>query len=576
MRDGFRTWVGTALLDGQFEKRMGTGRTGPDEAGPKNADAAPGARPAVAEEAGRTTRIPDALLSLMPPMYRADREGRLVYRNRSFAALAAAAFPEFRSPARVNMDAAPAPAELMDIFDRLNAGEENVKLRQSFLLGGQVRHFRSSHFLLFENDAPVGYAGLYTDVTLEAEAVMQSARAEARFQDVIRSASDWVWETDENLNLTYVSNRISEALESPPSSLIGKHLFMLGEFEELPGSGPPRPDLATTLMPFRGRIFLMPDKRDRVRRISLTGVPVFDDRSGAFMGYRGTGTDVTRQHEAEMRARKTQKVLEASLTELRERNVQLDGALKEAQSAARAKTEFLGKMSHELRTPLNAIIGFAEMSIQQVFGSLNGRYLSYFRDIHGAAYHLLNIINDILDAVNVDSAKVSISSRPTRVGEVLAQARSIVAVRAEQREIDLSAVTMGQDWVVMADPGRTRQIFVNLLSNAVKFTNPGGSVGVDARPFGQDAVEFTVWDTGIGIPEDQHGRIFESFHQVNHDLLSNPTEGTGLGLTISRQLAQMMGGDIYVESRPGRGARFTVRLPRVDAPTEALERETLF
>ena len=576
MRDGFRTWVGTALLDGQFEKRMGTGRTGPDEAGPKNADAAPGARPAVAEEAGRTTRIPDALLSLMPPMYRADREGRLVYRNRSFAALAAAAFPEFRSPARVNMDAAPAPAELMDIIDRLNAGEENVKLRQSFLLGGQVRHFRSSHFLLFENDAPVGYAGLYTDVTLEAEAVMQSARAEARFQDVIRSASDWVWETDENLNLTYVSNRISEALESPPSSLIGKHLFMLGEFEELPGSGPPRPDLATTLMPFRGRIFLMPDKRDRVRRISLTGVPVFDDRSGAFMGYRGTGTDVTRQHEAEMRARKTQKVLEASLTELRERNVQLDGALKEAQSAARAKTEFLGKMSHELRTPLNAIIGFAEMSIQQVFGSLNGRYLSYFRDIHGAAYHLLNIINDILDAVNVDSAKVSISSRPTRVGEVLAQARSIVAVRAEQREIDLSAVTMGQDWVVMADPGRTRQIFVNLLSNAVKFTNPGGSVGVDARPFGQDAVEFTVWDTGIGIPEDQHGRIFESFHQVNHDLLSNPTEGTGLGLTISRQLAQMMGGDIYVESRPGRGARFTVRLPRVDAPTEALERETLF
>jgi signal transduction histidine kinase len=570
--------VGTALLDGQYEKRMGTGRTGSDEAGPKNADAAsaPGAKPAAAEAAGRTTPIPDALLSLMPPMYRADREGRLVYRNRSFAALAAAAFPEFRSPARVNMEAAPAPAELMDIFDRLNAGEENVKLRQSFLLGGQVRHFRSSHFLLFENDAPVGYAGLYTDVTLEAEAVMQSARAEARFQDVIRSASDWVWETDENLNLTYVSNRISEALESPPSSLIGKHLFMLGEFEELPGSGPARPDLATTLMPFRGRIFLMPDKRGRVRRISLTGVPVFDDRSGAFMGYRGTGTDVTRQHEAEMRARKTQKVLEASLTELRERNVQLDGALKEAQSAARAKTEFLGKMSHELRTPLNAIIGFAEMSIQQVFGSLNGRYLSYFRDIHGAAYHLLNIINDILDAVNVDSAKVSISSRPTRVGEVLAQARSIVAVRAEQREIDLSAVTMGPDWVVMADPGRTRQIFVNLLSNAVKFTNPGGSVGVDARPCGQDAVEFTVWDTGIGIPEDQHGRIFESFHQVNHDLLSNPTEGTGLGLTISRQLAQMMGGDIHVESRPGRGARFTVRLPRVDAPTEALERETLF
>ena len=506
--------------------------------------------------------LPKTVLDMMPPMYRAATDRRLVFRNDAFNAVARAAFPEFRHPARVDQEAPLAPTELIEIFDRLNAGEEMIKLRQTLDVDGQRRHYRSCHFRLFENAEPVGYAGIYTDVTLEADAVMQSARAETRFQDVIRSASDWVWETDENLNITYVSSRISEALEAPPGSLFGRHLFALGEFEDTPGNGPARPDLAAALMPFRGRIFLMPDRRGRVRRISLTGVPVFDEYTGAFKGYRGTGTDVTRQHEAELRARKTQQALEVSLAELRERNLQLDSALKEAQLAARAKTEFLGKMSHELRTPLNAIIGFAEMSIQQVFGALNPRYLSYFRDIHGAAYHLLNIINDILDAVNIDSARISISVKPIRLAEVLAQARSIIAVRADQRQIDISAVLLPDEYVVMADPGRTRQVFVNLLNNAVKFTPAGGSIGVDARNVDANTVEFTVWDTGIGIPKEEHARIFESFHQVKADILSSPTEGTGLGLSISRQLVQLMGGDITVESAPDHGARFTVRLPR--------------
>ena len=505
--------------------------------------------------------LPDALIASMPPLYHTDREGHIVYRNAGFEDIAAALFPEFQSRERREQPLALAPTELRQIFERLMAGEDLVRLRQSAEIDNETRHFRSRHFRIVEGGETVGFGGVYTDVTLEAEAVMQSARTETRFQDVIRSASDWVWETDSNLNIAYVSNRIAEALETPPAALLGRHLFSLGEFEQEPGGGPPRPDLAAALMPFRGKIFLMPDKQGRTRRISMTGVPVFDDRSGAFVGYRGTGTDVTRQHEVERRAQKTQVVLESSLNELRDRNMELDRALQEARSAARAKTEFLGKMSHELRTPLNAIIGFAEMSIQQAFGSLNTRYLSYFRDIHGAAYHLLNIINDILDAVNIDSSKVSISPQAIALADIVKQAKSIVAGRAEQREIDLSAANVSPEWVIMADPGRTRQILVNLLNNAIKFTNPGGSVGIDVAAPDDKSVAFTVWDTGVGISEDQHQRIFESFHQVNSNILSEPSEGTGLGLTISRQLAQLMGGEISVDSLPGRGARFTVRLP---------------
>lgn len=498
-------------------------------------------------------------------MYHADRDGHVVFRNKEFDDIAQVTFPEFQSQERREQRRPLAPFELREIFDRLNAGEEVVKLRQSAAIDGSTRHFRASHFRIVEGEDVVGYGGIYTDVTLEAEAVMQSARSEARFQDVIRSASDWVWETDHNLNLTYVSNRIAEALETPPVALNGRHLFAIGEFEESLENGPARPDLAAALMPFRGRIFLMPDKRRRIRRISMTGVPVFDESSGRFTGYRGTGTDVTRQYEIELRARKTQEVLESSLTELRERNLELDRALQEARSAARAKTDFLGKMSHELRTPLNAIIGFSEMSIQQAFGSLNARYLSYFRDIHGAAYHLLNIINDILDAVNIDSSKISVEPRAICLSDVVAQAKSIVAVRAEQNEIDLSAVDISREWVVLADPGRTRQILVNLLNNAIKFTNAGGSVGIDVLATDAATVAFTVWDTGIGIPDDQHQQIFESFHQVDSNILSTPTEGTGLGLTISRQLAQLMGGEISVDSAPNRGSRFTVSLPRAES-----------
>ena len=221
-------------------------------------------------------------------------------------------------------------------------------------------------------------------------------------------------------------------------------------------------------------------------------------------------------------------------------------------------------MSHELRTPLNAIIGFAEMAIQQVFGSLNSRYLVYFRDIHGAAYHLLNIINDILDAVNVDTGKVSIAPEALQVTKVLAEAKNIVLGRAEQQKIDMTACEVSDEWVVMADPVRLRQIFVNLLNNAVKFTNAGGSVGAEAEQCPGNNVAITVWDTGVGIPVEQHAKIFESFHQVSSDILNSPTEGTGLGLTISRQLAQRMGGEISVDSEPGRGARFTLRLPRAE------------
>lgn len=505
--------------------------------------------------------FPKSLLDRMPPMYIAGLDGRFKITSPGFDELLGAAF----GAVRTNGGYHTVPEDMMSIFRRLDSGVNEVKLRQSVAIRGVKRHFRSFHVRIEENDTVTGYAGVYTDVTQEADAALEAARARTRFQDIIRSASDWVWETDVSLNLTYVSNRISETLDLPSGILIGRNIFSLGVFEDASDGLSERPDLMEERAPFRNRIFLIADRSNRVRRISLSGVPIHDDKSGEFTGYRGTGTDVTNEHDAIQNARRSQRKLESSLRELRERNMQLDYALDEARLAVTAKTEFLGKMSHELRTPLNAIIGFSEISERKMFGELDDHYLSYFRDIKGAAYHLLHIINDILDAVHLESRSLKLSPQTVDVEELISQAKSYIQVRAEDGKLDTSRIACPDGVHAYADPDRTRQILVNLLNNAVKFTEAGGSVGLDVRVDDSAYVDLTVWDSGVGIPIDQQDRIFESFHQVGAGVMTTPREGTGLGLTISRQLARMMGGDITVTSVPGEGSRFTLRLPGIDA-----------
>lgn len=516
--------------------------------------------------------FPRLLLNRMPPIYIADVTGRFTLLSPEFEELITAAFNVKRDKDGTMR----APEELLSVFRHLEKGVTEVKLRQTVEIGGETRHYRSFHVRTSEDGVETGYAGIYTDVTLEAEAVIGAAQTEARFQDIIRSASDWVWETDVDLNLTYVSSRISETLEVPPGSLIGRNLFSLGVFEDSSDGLRGKPDLVEARSTFRGRIFLIADNHNRVRRISLSGVPIYQDATGDFIGYRGTGSDVTNEHDAIQSARRSQRELETSLQELRDRNVQLDYALDEARLAVTAKTEFLGKMSHELRTPLNAIIGFSEISERKMFGELDPHYLSYFQDIKGAAYHLLHIINDILDAVHLESRSLQLYPQAVDLAELVAQARSYVAVRAEDGGLDISALTCPAGIVIEADPDRTRQILVNLLNNAVKFTDAGGSVGVTVLAASDEYVDITVWDTGVGIPADQQDRIFESFHQAGAGLMSSPRDGTGLGLTISRQLARMMGGDVTVESKPGQGSRFTLRLMKSTKPPETANTSNIF
>jgi signal transduction histidine kinase len=253
----------------------------------------------------------------------------------------------------------------------------------------------------------------------------------------------------------------------------------------------------------------------------------------------------------------------ARLIEAQLRIADLEMRLQRAEQAAQDNASFLAMMSHELRTPLNAIIGFSDAALRQIRGALPPAYEEYFRDIHSAGEHLAELIDSVLDVARLEGNHIKLSVRPVSARLLVAEARAMVALRAEQDGVDIGPVEIQGDWLLHADPIRMRQIFVNLLSNAIKFTPPGGTVGIDAARLHGDIVDITVWDTGIGIDETQQDHVFDAFYQVPGAELRGTGKGAGLGLAISRQLAQLMGGDILLQSAPGKGSRFTVRLPLV-------------
>ena len=226
--------------------------------------------------------------------------------------------------------------------------------------------------------------------------------------------------------------------------------------------------------------------------------------------------------------------------------------------ASQHKSEFLASMSHELRTPLNAIIGFSEVLLERMFGELNERQDDYLRDIWSSGKHLLELLNDILDLSKIEAGQMVLNRSQFAVRESLEYCLSMVRERALKQRISLSLEADPQVGVLDADRLRFRQVVLNMLSNAVKFTPEGGRVGVRASIRGQDLV-VEVTDTGQGVPAEDRQRIFDAFQQgARHP---EQTEGTGLGLTLSKRILELHGGRIWVESETGQGSTFGIALP---------------
>ena len=234
----------------------------------------------------------------------------------------------------------------------------------------------------------------------------------------------------------------------------------------------------------------------------------------------------------------------------------LEEARKEAESATRSKSDFLANMSHEIRTPMNAVIGMAHLALQT---NLTPKQADYVKKIQRSAHSLLGIINDILDFSKIEAGKMQMESVDFSLDEVLDNVSTVVGVKVHEKELEFLMDTPHDvPMALVGDPLRLGQVLINLCNNAVKFTHEGEIVVSTSAVEKEDesvTLRFCVRDTGVGLSEEQKGKLFQAFSQADTST-TRKYGGTGLGLTISKRLVNMMGGEIWVESEPGKGSEF--------------------
>ena len=465
------------------------------------------------------------LLDHGPALYVANLEGRVIWAN--------AGYRRLRDVAGGTL----LPTEEIAAEIALLGG---MVFREDVLtLGEGAQRLRSRHVPLRNADGQMtAIAGIVQVLPEESQRLETIATLRDRIDDMMRLVSDWTWETDAQLVLTAMSNRVTEMLGYHPRELIGRNLLSLADGETERGVIDLRFQRHS---PFRNQPVDMIAKSEEVKTFLLSAVPVFNFTTGLLTGYRGTATDVT---------------------ELRKREVGLRVAKEMAEMASRAKTEFLANMSHELRTPLNAIIGFAEVMHMELLGSIgNQQYRGYIGDIHDSARHLLGLINDILDVAKIEAGRVELSESTTQMKAIFDAVARLIRERSVRAEVRLEMAVAPDLPPLVADERKLKQILINLLSNAVKFTPAGGAIRMAAKtdPASGELV-ITVADTGIGIAPADIARVMEPFGQVDNPI-NRKYRGTGLGLPLTKGLVELHGGSFQLESTPGVGTTVTIRLP---------------
>jgi PAS domain S-box-containing protein len=367
---------------------------------------------------------------------------------------------------------------------------------------------------------------------------LQLKESERRFRDFAEIASDWFWQTDANLRISYLSERFGEAINAKPEDLLGKTLSEIG-LEAVGDDVRQHIADVAARRPFRsaGLRYSLGGGQDRYWAIS--GVPVFSN-DGSFVGYRGTGREVT----AEIRAKQA-----------------LEEAKSQSEVASRAKSEFLATMSHELRTPLNAIIGFSEVIKDRLFGAAIDKYADYAHDIFASGKHLLAIINDILDVSKIEAGQMELYEENVEIAVIVETVIQLLKQKIELAKVHVTVETAAGLPMTRADERKLKQIVMNLVSNAVKFTPAGGAVVILSSIDAAGDLSIEVRDTGIGMAPEEIPKALAAFGQVDSSL-ARKHEGTGLGLPLVKALVEMHGGRFTLLSERGRGTSAIVTLPK--------------
>lgn len=376
------------------------------------------------------------------------------------------------------------------------------------------------------------------DLSARKNAEQKLVESEAKFRDFARVASDWFWEMDEELRFSYFSERFKESAVINPDDMLGKTREETGIPNLAPELWQEHLNNLHGRKAFRG--FVHPRTRPDGSTIwlSVSGLPVYDDE-GKFKGYRGVGSDITGRVESER---------------------ELVAAKEKAEKASRAKTEFLSSMSHELRTPMNAILGFSQILLMDNSESLSEEQGDFVRQINLAGDHLLKLITDILDLNKIDSGVVDLEYETIPLDEVVDYCISLQLDQAEKVDVKIKKIEiMGGYPLVNLDRTRLTQIVLNILSNAVKYNRKGGEIVIECETLASGDIRLWISDTGRGIPEAMHGRLFEPFDRLGRE--AGEIEGTGIGMTITQRLVDLLGCTIDFESELDVGTRFWIEFP---------------
>lgn len=486
------------------------------------------------------------------------------------------------------------------------------------------------------------------------------SKSEKRFRDVVEVAGDWIWEMDSDLRFTFLSPRFFELFPFESNNVIGKTRIDFTGAGHDSDSWHEHFDDLKNRKPFRDFEYSVTAPDDRVRHLRISGKPIFDT-DDHFLGYRGTGTDITMRKQAEEARQQTESRFQAiidnspspiyfkdldcrfiivnmeyekvygvriedirgktsraifddkgfeftskhdqevlstrrviakeeslidrdflatkfpivnaqgellglggidtDISEFKRVEKTITRALVEAQQANHAKSEFLAHMSHELRTPLNSIIGFSQTMIEEVFGKIgNDKYAEYIDDIQKSGYHLLQLINDILDISKIEAGELAIEESDIDLDKLLNSCHRMIQGEKMEKSVSVQYNSSENLPHIWADERYVKQIVLNLLSNAVKYNIADGTVRLSTGVDQNNSVFIAISDTGVGIAAEDIPMILEPFGQARTGAhLAH--EGTGLGLSLSKKLVELHGGTLEIESEIGNGTMVTVKFP---------------
>ena len=414
-----------------------------------------------------------------------------------------------------------------------------MDMEEEFTFENDVRTYLTTKFPIFDQDEITGVGAIGTDITERKRAEEAVKASEARLAEILDIAPEAVITIDSDMNIQLFNQGAERIFGYGADEVVGRPVEIL-----IPESLRDGHQKHVQGFDGSGDTYRLMDQRQEI------------------MGLQKDGTEfpaTASVSKLEVGGEKMYTVMLRDITERKNAQDALLAAKREAETANRAKSEFLASMSHELRTPLNAILGFADILSHQYFGPTSDKYKEYAEDIHSSSEHLLTLVNEILDLSTIESGKQSLVKEKLSTEEIIRECVRIVKDKARSSGIDLVTKVPKDLSPLYADRRAFKQILLNLLSNAVKFTPEGGKITVSAKASKRNTT-LKIADTGKGIPAETLPKLTDPFTFINNDPYRTEP-GWGLGLAISKSLIDLHDGTLDIKSKVGKGTTVTLTFP---------------